>query len=488
MSKKSIFYKHPLLYIWGLKWIHKGNFVKRYHYMAAFAKKGDLILEPACGPAILADFLPEGTYYRGFDTNKEFIDYAFKKHSDVYIGNVLNRKNYCQADMIIACDILHHLKTADRKKFIKNCFSSTKKIFIICEPGVKGKAIDSLFYSLRKRLVEWSEKDGTNDFKIEYFLTRSQLLSHIKHGFGVIPSSIKRETKDFGEDIIAVFFKNATSCCRIQKQKSISVIVPVFNEEKTVAKVVKALLKSSLIDEVICVNDGSKDKSLAILKEFKDKIRLIDLKKNQGKGFALVEGIKKAKGEIVAFIDADLTNLSNGHIRTLLEPILKGEARAILGYPLGYPVKGWYLPSVFSHLTGERAYYKKDLTPHLKKMAKTRFGVEIFLNDLFDEEETRKVPLKQLRGLYKYEKRGSSNAFKEYLGEVVEIAQEIGRREGLLPENRQAVTNLIKAASFKDLENKVKEIKNKEVREFFNKYIVKYVKLARKKIGALRYR
>ena len=43
MSKKSIFYKHPLLYIWGLKWIHKGNFVKRYHYMAGFAKKGDLI-------------------------------------------------------------------------------------------------------------------------------------------------------------------------------------------------------------------------------------------------------------------------------------------------------------------------------------------------------------------------------------------------------------------------------------------------------------
>jgi len=198
----------------------------------------------------------------------------------------------------------------------------------------------------------------------------------------------------------------------------------------------------------------------------------------------LVEGIKKAKGEIVAFIDSDLTNLSNSHIRTLLEPILRGKARAVLGYP----IKGSYLPNVFSHLTGERAYYKKDLTPHLKKMTETRFGVEIFLNDLFDEEEIRKVPLKQLRGLYKYEKRESSNAFKEYLGEVVEIAQEIGRREGLLPENRQEITNLIKAASFKDLENKVKEIKNKEVREFFNKFIVKYVKLARKKIGVLRYR
>jgi 2-polyprenyl-3-methyl-5-hydroxy-6-metoxy-1,4-benzoquinol methylase len=148
MSKKSIFYKYPRLYIWGLKWIHKTNFAKRYRYIASFAKKGDLVLEPACGPAILANFLPKGTYYRGFDTNKKFVDYAFKKHSGVYLGNALDAKNYPQADIVIACDILHHLKPIDRKKFIKNCFSSTKKIFIICEPGKRGKAADSFLYIL----------------------------------------------------------------------------------------------------------------------------------------------------------------------------------------------------------------------------------------------------------------------------------------------------------------------------------------------------
>ena len=90
MSKKSIFYKHPQLYIWGLKWIHKSNFTKRYRHMASFVRKGDLVLEPVCGPAILADFLPEGVYYRGFDTNKEFVDYAFKKHSGV--RSILHRE------------------------------------------------------------------------------------------------------------------------------------------------------------------------------------------------------------------------------------------------------------------------------------------------------------------------------------------------------------------------------------------------------------
>ncbi|NCO05403.1 MAG: glycosyltransferase, partial [Candidatus Magasanikbacteria bacterium] len=435
MNKRSIFYKYPLLYIWGLKWIHKDNFAKRYRYMASFVQKGDLVLEPACGPATLADFLPKGIYYRGFDTNKEFVKFASKRHSGIYLGNVLDIKNYCQADVVVACDILHHLKPTDRKGFITNCFSSAKKVFIICEPGKKNKLLDnSIFYSLRKRLAEWSEKDGTGDFKAEYFLTHSQLLSQIEDGFGIIPPSVERKTKDFGEDIVAVFFKDKNSQQRLEKQKSVSAIVPIFNEEKTVAGVIKALLRSPLIDEVICINDGSTDKTLTILERFKNKIQLINFEKNKGKGYALVEGIKKARGEIIAFIDADLTTLSDSHIETLLKPVLESKFRAVLGYPSN----GW-MPDLFSNLTGERAYYKEDLAPRLEEMAKTRFGVEVFLNNLFKEDETKKVPLKQLKGLYKYEKRNSANAFKEYLGEAVEIAQEIGRREGLLPEDYQAI-------------------------------------------------
>jgi len=210
------------------------------------------------------------------------------------------------------------------------------------------------------------------------------------------------------------------------QEKFVSAIVPVFNEEKSVAKVIEALLANNLIDEVICVNDGSTDNSLNILKNFEDKIKLIDLEKNCGKGFALVAGINQSDGEIIAFVDADLTNLSDEHIETLLKPILEDKSRAVLGYPS----TGWYVPNVFSHLTGERAYYKKDLIKHLNRMAESRFGVETFLNTLFTEKDTKKVPLKNLRGLYKYEKNSPSVAFKEYLGEAIEIAQEIGRREG----------------------------------------------------------
>jgi glycosyltransferase involved in cell wall biosynthesis len=111
----------------------------------------------------------------------------------------------------------------------------------------------------------------------------------------------------------------------------VSAIIPVYNEEKTVAGVIKTLLASKMIDEIIGINDGSTDRSLRILKGFGKKIILIDYKRNRGKGFALAQGIKKAKGEIVAFFDADLVNLSEVHIEKLVSPLLKKEATVALG-------------------------------------------------------------------------------------------------------------------------------------------------------------
>lgn len=174
--------------------------------MASFVKKGDKVLEPGCGPAILADFLPKTVSYSGFDTNENFVKYAISKKRNVFYGNALNAENYSLSDVVVACDILHHLKPADRKKFIKLCFRSAKKSFIICDPG--GKEYSNTFFSrIKKRLDEWSEQDGTSDFKAHYHLTDTQLLKEIDHGFDAIPRTVKRDVKRFGEDLIAIFFK-----------------------------------------------------------------------------------------------------------------------------------------------------------------------------------------------------------------------------------------------------------------------------------------
>lgn len=258
----------------------------------------------------------------------------------------------------------------------------------------------------------------------------------------------------------------------------VSAIVPVFNEEKTVGRVVEALLQSDSISEVICINDGSKDKSLEMLESFGDKIKLINLKRNYGKGFAMTKGIEQAQGEIVAFFDSDLANLSLAHIQILLEPILQGRTRAILGYPVRKGENTNFLP----YLTGERAYFKKELLPYLKRLSGTRLGAETFLNTLFKKEEIMTIPLKNLIHLRKYEKQNLPGAVKGFLKEGMEIALEIGKREGILPEDYQKIKDLATLKTLQDFKVKVDEIKNEKVRSFLRKYVLKYVGLAKKKL------
>jgi SAM-dependent methyltransferase len=202
---QSLLYRFPQIYIAGLKLYHGQNFDTRYHYMASFVKPENSVLEPGCGPAILADYLPKNTHYTGFDTNLRFLDYAKNKKRSVFYGNVLDKKNYKPTDIIVACDILHHLDPKTRKIFIELCWKNCKHIFIVCDPA-KSRIPKNGFW---QRLGEWSEQDGTNNFKNEYFLTIPELLGKIKNGFEVIKPNIKRTFKKFGEDIIVVYYKNA---------------------------------------------------------------------------------------------------------------------------------------------------------------------------------------------------------------------------------------------------------------------------------------
>jgi len=88
----------------------------------------------------------------------------------------------------------------------------------------------------------------------------------------------------------------------------ISIIIPVYNAEKYLKKCLDSVINQTYKDlEIICVNDGSIDNSLNILKEYKKKesrIIIID-KKNQGVSAARNDGIKKATGEYITFLDSD---------------------------------------------------------------------------------------------------------------------------------------------------------------------------------------
>jgi dolichol-phosphate mannosyltransferase len=92
--------------------------------------------------------------------------------------------------------------------------------------------------------------------------------------------------------------------------KKLSIIIPVFNEEKTVAKLLKSVLSARLPIkniEYIVINDGSTDGSKFKIQSIKSKrIKLLEHKKNLGKGAAIGTGLKKANGDYVVIQDADL--------------------------------------------------------------------------------------------------------------------------------------------------------------------------------------
>lgn len=116
--------------------------------------------------------------------------------------------------------------------------------------------------------------------------------------------------------------------------KKLSIIIPVYNEEKTVDKLLKRVLAVKFpvkqIDYIV-IDDGSTDNSLKKITGIKSrKIKLIRHKKNKGKGVAVQSGLKIATGDYIVIQDADL-EYNPKDILKLIKPILDKETEVVYG-------------------------------------------------------------------------------------------------------------------------------------------------------------
>lgn len=103
--------------------------------------------------------------------------------------------------------------------------------------------------------------------------------------------------------------------------KSVSIVIPAYNEEATVAKVVSVARKLSYVNEVIVVDDGSTDRTVEEAENAGATV--ISHIMNEGKGSAIKTGFKYSHGNIVAFIDADVSNFTSEKIDKIIRPILE---------------------------------------------------------------------------------------------------------------------------------------------------------------------
>lgn len=118
--------------------------------------------------------------------------------------------------------------------------------------------------------------------------------------------------------------------------KKISIVIPVYNEEEFVTTTIQRVLDSdtaSLEKELVVVDDGSKDRTIAVIEEkFSQNphVRLFKQTVNMGKGAALRRGFTEASGDVILIQDADLEYDPSDYL-ALLKPILDDKADVVYG-------------------------------------------------------------------------------------------------------------------------------------------------------------
>jgi len=165
----------------------------------------------------------------------------------------------------------------------------------------------------------------------------------------------------------------------------LSIIIPLYNEEKTIGELIKKIrdveLPLGISKEIIIVDDGSIDTTYKILKKYNNDsmVKIYRKEKNTGKASAVKAGIENSEGDIILIQDADL-EYSPDNYQALLGPIIKDKACVVYGSRFKGKIKKMALmnriANIISNITLNLLYGAK--------ISDVNTGHKIFKREVFD--------------------------------------------------------------------------------------------------------
>ncbi len=166
---------------------------------------------------------------------------------------------------------------------------------------------------------------------------------------------------------------------------SVGILIPAFNEEATVADVVKVALEAGL-GEVLVVADGCTDWTARVAKAAG--ARVLEYQPNRGKGGAVAAGVASMNQETLVLLDADLINLTSKHVLAMLEPLQKNEADTTVGLFSGGGGITDFGNRATPQWSGQRAI-PRALLARVPDLASRKYAIELAITDQIQLEGLR---------------------------------------------------------------------------------------------------
>lgn len=208
----------------------------------------------------------------------------------------------------------------------------------------------------------------------------------------------------------------------------VSAIIPAYNEAARIGAVLEPVLAAPSVHEVIVVDDGSTDETAAVAARYG--VKVVRLPENRGKGAALAAGAREAQGDVLLFLDADLTGLTPKHVEDLVRAYQEGDAEVVIAvFRKGRPATD-FSQRVVPFLSGQRILARSLWEKAEAVAEEAEFGIETALTKLAFREGWRQktVVWEGVSHIRKEEKYGFWWGFRDRLSMYADVVRSLFRR------------------------------------------------------------